>query len=200
MKKSYLILSIVIAFALLSRPTCAYANGVIPRLGLGYVWKDTPVTIFFTCDFEADEREAVRAAMATWNSVKSAEGSSIVTLFLKTGEAENIVERVSSFWGWVGYCDVTSSQGEIVRVRVKLGSEYNWSTTGATDAYDIQTVVLHELGHALGIAHCHEADEGVGPCWSSTCLTNAMNPVVSLGEINTTLKSYDTSSYRVLYY
>ncbi len=81
--------------------------------------------------------------------------------------------------------------------------DYTWSTSGDPYSYDVQTVTLHELGHALGVAHCHEANgdpENKGPCWNRTCLTNVMNPVASLGIQNTTLKEYDTASYLVTYW
>lgn len=198
-KRTYFILSMVTAFILLLQPIYIAANNITPRLDLGCVWYDTPKNLFFYCDFDTNEREAVRAAMNTWNAVDDTDGTSIITMFLTTGEATNVVEKVSSYWQWVGHCDITQIYGEIISVRVQLGSEYKWSTTGEPDAYDVQTVALHELGHALGVAHCHEADEGDGPCWSATCLSNVMYPIVSLGEINTTLKSYDISSYRVLY-
>ncbi|KAL7115184.1 hypothetical protein ACP275_04G169700 [Erythranthe tilingii] len=37
--------------------------------------------------------------------------------------------------------------------RVHFDAGQNWSTNGQRDAYDIQTVGLHEFGHALGLGH-----------------------------------------------
>ena len=38
--------------------------------------------------------------------------------------------------------------------------------------YDVKSVILHELGHALGIAHCHELEDGE-TCFSPTCKKKA---------------------------
>ena len=199
-KKINFILSVTLIFVLMYQPILVYANSVNPRLRNGYKWYDTPRNIYFKCDFENAEREAVRAAMNTWNAVKDPDGNSMVSMFLTTDEVYNEVEKTVSYNGWIGYCDILAIGDEIAGVKIQLDSNQKWSTTGEADAYDVQTVVLHELGHALGVAHCHEKSEGDGPCWSATCLTNVMNPSGKKGNINTTLKEYDTASYIVIYW
>ncbi|KAK4402363.1 Metalloendoproteinase 4-MMP [Sesamum angolense] len=37
--------------------------------------------------------------------------------------------------------------------RVHFDAAQKWSSKGEKDAYDVQTVGLHELGHALGLGH-----------------------------------------------
>lgn len=38
--------------------------------------------------------------------------------------------------------------------RIHFDGDQNWSSKGETNAYDVQTVGLHELGgHALGLGH-----------------------------------------------
>lgn len=39
---------------------------------------------------------------------------------------------------------------------------WTWSLSGATDTYDIETVMLHELGHAIGLGHENVADSVMG--------------------------------------
>lgn len=182
------------------QPIWVSANIITPRLSNGFKWYDTPKNIFFNCDFETAEREAVRSAMNTWNAVKDPDNNYMVSMFLTTGEANNSVIRATSYSGWIGYCDKVTIGDELLSVTIMIDSNQDWSTTGAADAYDVQTVVLHELGHALGVAHCHESSEGAGPCWSATCLTNVMNPIGSKGRVNTTLKEYDTASYIIIYW
>lgn len=199
-KKINFILTATLIVVLMLQPIGLSANSVNPRLSNGLKWYDTPRNIFFYCDFDTAEREAVRNAMNTWNAVRTPDNGYMVSMFLTTGEANNSVVKVPSYNAWIGYFEKVSIGDELLSVTIELDSQRNWSTTGAADAYDVQTVVLHELGHALGVAHCHEASEGAGPCWSATCLTNVMNPSGAKGRINTTLKDYDTASYILVYW
>ena len=200
--RQYKVLSVVlIVFVVLSCHIYVDANTATPLLNLGRKWYDTPVDVYFNCDFDTDERNAVSAAMDKWNSVKDPDGNSIVTMHLTDGLAFNYVQYGYLPGNTVGYCDLRPTSGEeISAVTVYLNDSCNWSTTGDLDAYDIQTVVMHELGHALGIAHCHESSEGDGPCWSATCLDNIMNPFTGLGDVNYTFQPYDTASYMMIYY
>ena len=67
-----------------------------------------------------------------------------------------------------------------------------------TGKYDINTVLTHELGHALGVPHCHEAAQD-GNCYSGSCSSNVMNRLVDTGEVRVTLTSYDKMMYRTQY-
>ena len=182
-------------------PIYTYANTTAPLLNLGRKWYDTPKDIYFKCYFDTAERNAVLAAMNKWNSVKDPEGNSIISMYLTTGFTANIIHYGILPDNTVGYCEIRPETGEeIDAVTIRLSDSCNWSTTGASGAYDIQTVVMHELGHALGIAHCHEKSEGEGPCWSATCLENVMNPYTDFGDVNHTFQEYDTASYMMIYY
>lgn len=165
---------------------------------LGYKWNKTYV--YFNCGFTTSQRNAVQAAMNKWNAVKTTTGQMMVKFSLTTGTADNDVKFVSTLpSGIVGYCDTNASGGKIFAVSIKLNSGNQWSVGKASGKYDVQTIVQHELGHALGIAHCHEASEGSGPCWSATCLSNVMYPIAKTNHRNITLTDYDISSYRLIY-
>lgn len=74
--------------------------------------------------------------------------------------------------------------------------DYSFTSSGTSGSFDIQSIATHELGHAIGVAHCHEIGES---CNSSTCSSNVMNPTIKENTIRRTLTDYDKSSKRVNY-
>ena len=44
-------------------------------------------------------------------------------------------------------------QGNPVEADIRFNTEFKWSTTGASSAYDIQSVAAHEIGHAIQFDH-----------------------------------------------
>jgi hypothetical protein len=44
-------------------------------------------------------------------------------------------------------------KGNPVEADIRFNTEFKWSTTGASDAYDIQSVGAHEIGHAIQFDH-----------------------------------------------
>ncbi len=200
--KKFVIVSLLMVCVIMIQPLYLSASGITPRLTNGHKWATTPKYISFTCDFSGTaEREAVMAAMSTWNAVKDPDGNTMVSMQLTTGSTNNsIILHDSYIHDWAGYCDILPREGvEIDYVTIYLNAAQDWSTTGASDAYDIQTVVTHELGHALGVAHCHEEGEAA-PCWSATCTSNVMRWNTEPGEIRRTLQPYDTASYIRIYW
>lgn len=202
-KISLMLLALSITVSLVT-PINLYASMYSILLNTGRKWYDTPKTVYFSCDFNTAEKNAVSAAMSSWNNVKSFDNTSMVTLALTEHFTNNVIHYGISVEGWVGACfyypDSSYGQEEITGVTICLDDSRSWSTNGASGTFDIQSVVLHELGHALRVAHCHEAGEA-SPCWSATCLTNVMNPSTETGSggINRTLKAYDTASYQMIY-
>lgn len=170
---------------------------------LPYRWYKTSVP--FTCGFPTSQRNAVAAAMTPWNNVRSTQGKAMVTMYLvQSSSADNVIKFESGLgFGRLACCDPNPETGELVSITIRLERELKngvkWSVGKAANCYDIQTIVQHELGHALGIAHCHEATEGAGPCWSATCKSNVMYPIARLNYRNIALTDYDISSYRLIY-
>lgn len=167
---------------------------------LGYKWNKTSIP--FNCYFSTDQKAAVARACGKWSDVRTTKGQPMLSLYVVQDSitADNVVKFDSSLPSDViGYCDTNVSGGRIYSVTIKLNASKNWTIGKSSGKYDIQTIVQHELGHAIGIAHCHEASEGNGPCWSATCLKNVMYPIARTNYQNITLTDYDISSYRLIY-
>lgn len=195
MKKRILAHLLVVTLYL---PLCLSFSPHIFAKSLGYKWNTK--TVYFQCDFEPQKRAAVSSAMYKWSNVRDTiTGKTLITMSLTRNNTDNYVVMADSFGMWVGYCDVFQVGGVTKAVTVKLSTDEEWYVGEKTGAYDVQSVVLHELGHAAGIAHCHESTEGKGPCWSSTCLRNVMYPFAETNQIKMTFTDYDESSLMLIY-
>nr|WP_281319369.1 matrixin family metalloprotease [Polyangium sp. y55x31] len=100
-------------------------------------------------------------AMATWSGVNC--GATRVSFaYANTGEDAPIeVRAVREGWrhgqAIAAHTDVESDKfsGAILRVVIELDATRRWSdvVNVPADALDLETVLLHELGHAAGLAH-----------------------------------------------
>lgn len=111
--------------------------------------------------FSDEGRGAMLRAMETWSGVHcGATGVSFVEA--NAGEDAPIeVRAVREGWrhgqAIAAHTDVESDafSGEIRRVVIELDATRRWSDAEKVpaDALDLETVLLHELGHAAGLAH-----------------------------------------------
>ena len=63
-------------------------------------------------------------------------------------------------------------QGNPVEADIRFNTDFKWSTTGASGAYDIQSVAAHEIGHAIQFDHVtnsskHDHTLVMWPCLTS---------------------------------
>lgn len=88
----------------------------------------------------------------------------------------------------VRYLSTTGTPQEIIETDIILnGIDFEWSTDGNLDRIDIQSVVAHELGHAVGI-------------WHSAQPTATMYPLTSIGNpVGRTLTNDDIAALCFLY-
>lgn len=187
---------------MLVHPIVASASNVwaIPRKANGYIWNSVPLTINFNFEEGTNEQKtAVRSAMNMWNAVEPANSrvDSLITLKLTVIESDNKIKFVDmGYWQYGGYTDFRTIAGSTTiaeSVDVWLSLHCNWGREA-----DMQTIAGHELGHVLGVAHCHEIDENT--CFSSTCGNNLMQPEFSTYIEIHSLTAYDESSYQIIYY
>lgn len=175
------------------------ANAVESRKSFGYKWDNTPRTVNYYCTFTGSEKTAVQNAMNTWNNVKSATtGGNMVTMAISNNKrSECSIEMVNDASLPLSHCEPDVLGYSILGMAIYFNQAYGISIGATTGKYDLQSLATHELGHSIGIKHCHESGE---TCISSTCTSNAMNPVAELNSTSRrNLQLYDTSSYQYIY-
>lgn len=91
--------------------------------------------------------------------------------------------------------DFTGGQIECAQITINKVYEFTCGTQ-QQGKYDFKSVILHELGHTLGIAHCHESDS---KACSSDCSNNVMGPILKDATARTVLQNYDKASVVSVY-
>jgi hypothetical protein len=67
-----------------------------------------------------------------------------------------------------------SSGGVISEVDITYNTAYTWSAAPTTGQYDVQSVGVHELGHALGLGHVQDTAQTLYPCIGSGVLKRSL--------------------------
>jgi hypothetical protein len=160
----------MLALVVMAPPASAYLGFVLPLGGVPTVikWKRTPVR-WFARDAAANGvsssamQATVARAFGTWEAVPTASinfafaGFTSASPFADDGvsvigfENEPDEDRVLGATEFT--IDIVS--GEIVEADVFLNSAFLWSTSEAGDParFDVESVVVHEIGHFLGLGH-----------------------------------------------
>ncbi|MCI0469532.1 MAG: matrixin family metalloprotease, partial [Nitrospirae bacterium] len=158
-------------------------------------WSSPSMTLLVnTTGGTADSGSAIQASMDTWTNVAT---SSFV--FINGGGASGCNAGALDFQNVVcfgvipepGILGRTStwyypSTGEIVDSDTKINTNFPWATDGSPTAFDVQSVVTHEIGHSL--------------CLDHTPIPSAvMSYAISMGQIKRTLHQDDIDGITYLY-
>ena len=129
-------------------------------------------------------RAAVVAAASAWQAVETAHvpvrWGGTAAGDPAPGEVVITFDLAGTFPGGrdaAGYTELSQRGHGITAARVHLnGKDFDWATDGGPVGLDVQTIVEHELGHALGLAHpCGDADTQTPSC---TALSPAVRAVL----------------------
>ena len=209
MKKiaKFFLMMLMIVVVVSAGMTSSYANN------LGYKWPNSVSNIFFyysTDHFTTAESTAVRNAFNQWNNLQLSysipHAKSLFLTASSSAQTESCtVTKVETDWRYgestIAYADNFASNGQLIYSKILLNDvNHNFSANADSGSYHIQSVVLHEAGHSLGVAHCHELENADFGCDSFTCSANIMNPAgIVRGAVRTTFQNYDIVSYQSLY-
>lgn len=145
----------------------------------------------------ADFRAAIQAAAESWNNVPQAEftleydGESSVTDVTTSNKQNDIIFMHQGADDWVGLGFTwyrPSDKQTIVEADIWLNDDLLFDATGAPAAeeYDLQSAVLHELGHWLLLGHDEEP-------------TSVMFALLDKGTLRRALQANDIAGIQCLY-
>lgn len=124
-------------------------------------WFDPYVTYYInTSGGPSGHLSSIQTAMQTWTNVSSSYFSLIYN-----GETQSNNNGVNDGINIIGFGPMDndgtlainhlwyySNSGEIIDSDIKFNTVYSWDTYGSQNAYDVQSVATHELGHTSGLA------------------------------------------------
>ncbi len=131
-------------------------------------WPEMPIRYFVTNraapGVSATQlREAVARSFTTWEAVPNATTSSEFLGFTlaspSLGDGATVIAfqnrpELDRTLGATSFL-VDTTTGEIVESDIYFNSAFAWSVAGegATNAFDLESIALHEIGHLHGLAH-----------------------------------------------
>jgi hypothetical protein len=109
----------------------------------------------------AQFQQTINAAFGTWEAVPAAD---ITFQFAGFTGASPGADDGLSVLGFEGHGDLDRTlaatgfsidilTGNIIESDVFFNTEFDWSVSGAANAFDLQSVATHEIGHFLGLGH-----------------------------------------------
>lgn len=101
----------------------------------------------------------------------------------------------------VGHTELSAdnASGDLARADVHLNAQgFSWAADGQGGAIDVEAAALHEIGHALGLAHACDETGAPGCQSDATLATAVMNPAPPLVE-RIALGSDDAAGITAIY-
>lgn len=136
-------------------------------------------------------RDAVNAGLATWENDAASwidfEDAGVTTTSGPANDARQIITwRPIADAGVLARTWIWSTSARFVHVDMEFNTSYQWSTAPSVGEIDIESVALHEAGHALGLDHSSKRE-------------SIMYPTYSPGAIRRTLDVDDLAGVHALY-
>jgi predicted Zn-dependent protease len=161
------------------------AKGPAPQAGCGFVvnneaqrvsWKNqVPIKMYFDTSVPTQFQDSIKAAFATWEkgigkhifefagelpSSKATQDRKSVIYWEQTWDAANASQQANTTIYWV--------DNQITEADIRVNSQnFSFSTNPGNTDVDIESLLLHELGHVLGLAHTSNEQSVMTPFLSS---------------------------------
>jgi hypothetical protein len=136
--------------------------------GLDIKWAGSGATFFFNAaGSPAGSLDALQAALQTWSDLPLSSfnftygGTTAATSFNVRDGVNNIgfgpltdagVIALTTYW-------YNASTGAMEDADLQFNTKLSWSTSGAVNAYDVQEIGTHELGHGLGLSDLYSTSD-----------------------------------------
>ncbi len=159
-------------------------------------WADTDLPVsctVYTSGRPAEVSTAVQAAFATWDGGTSADlygpvdvddessppgavydGQNTISWALIDGPGD--IVAVCNYWYYVG-------ANRLVEFDIVFDSAEAWSTDGSSEAFDIQGIATHELGHTLVLQDLRSPRDGALTMHAYTWLGDTAKRSLGSGDI-----------------
>jgi hypothetical protein len=134
---------------------------------LGHKWNSYPVSVDVSDpSFPSSWIGSLANGMTAWNNASS-------PFYFNSGSSGHKVKCANNGNNGIPAFTVVSYSGSVISdCDITFNTYYGWSTSGAGGAYDVQSVITHELGHWLSL----------GDLYGSSNTEKTMYRYISLGE------------------
>lgn len=147
----------VLILVLLSLMGCKDSPVICPGFrqvqGYNLVWYKIPITIGFDSSVEPSHKDAMIKAIDEWNR-----STGMTLFFLKTGPVQVLILE-SDTWtrshNEQGYTTIWTVHNHITQSMIWINT-MDFSHNGTVGSIDLKSLMIHELGHTLGLQHQSE--------------------------------------------
>lgn len=158
-------------FILFSHSELAFGFAVTTTNGsVAIKWPTPSAGVYINTEgFPAGSLQAIQSALQSWTDVSSStfsfayagstqntaygdrDGMNLLCFGPLDGEDYASTLAVNTFW--------FSAAGELIDSDIKFNASFSWAVNVSEDAFDVQTLALHELGHSLSLDDLYDSGD-----------------------------------------